>query len=199
MPRSQDTKNMNGLSIEAASNWSLGRTLRQKYWPSKWWDSGPPGEEVQGIYNEVYQQKRLLGPPPYGSEQMEALDREICASLDEWIQRRQGTTRPEEDQRGATMSIIQLSHQAKSHHQTWGRNEDPHDQVLKEAKEAHQRALEAAHLLEQDIERLSWAASRAKCATCWHPYRCSHSKRRPQGRWGLVPKPPWAKKTCDLS
>ena len=39
--------------------------------------------EFQTIWEEVkvYQQKRLLGPPPYGSEQMEALDREICASL----------------------------------------------------------------------------------------------------------------------
>ena len=54
-------------------------------------------EEVQGFYNKVYQQKRLLGPPPYGSEQMEVLDLEICTSLEEWMQQRWGTARPEED------------------------------------------------------------------------------------------------------
>ena len=40
-------------------------------------------EEIQWINNEVYQQKRLLGPPLYGPEQMEALDQEIFASLEE--------------------------------------------------------------------------------------------------------------------
>ena len=73
-------------------------------------------EEVQGIYNEVYQQKRLPGPPPYGSEQMEALDREICTSLEERMWQRWGTARLEEDQRGATVSIIWPSCPAKSHH-----------------------------------------------------------------------------------
>ena len=38
--------------------------------------------------------------------------------------------------------------------------------------------LEAAHLLEQNIERLSWAADRAKSAKHQHLY----SHRRPQGR-----------------
>ena len=133
---------MNGLSVKAASNLSLGRTLRQKLWPFRWWDSGSSGEEVQGIYNEVYQQNKLPGPPLYGSEWMEALDREICTSLEEWMWQRQGTARPEEDQRGATVSIIWPSCQAESPHQTQGRTEDPHNQALKEAREAHQRALE---------------------------------------------------------
>ena len=97
-----------------------------------------PQEEVQGIFNEVYQQKRLPGPPPYGPEWMEALDWEICTSLEEQTWQRQGTTRPDEDLRGATTNILQPSYQAKSHHQTWVRNEDTHDQALKEAREAHQ-------------------------------------------------------------
>ena len=54
-------------------------------------------EEVQGIYNEVYQQKRLPGPPLYGPEQMEALDWDICTSLEEQTWQRQSTARPEED------------------------------------------------------------------------------------------------------
>ena len=84
---------------------------------------------------------------------------------------------------GATVSISCPSHQTKSCHQTWVmRNKDPHVQALNEARETHQRALEAAHLLEQDIERLSWAASRVKHAKCQCPYSHSCSRRRPQGR-----------------
>ena len=112
-------------------------------------------EEIQGIYNEVYQQKGLLGSPPYGPEQMEALDQEIHTSLEEQMWQRLGTTRPEEDLRGSTMSILWPSHQAKSHCLTHVRNEGPHNQAIKVAREAHQRALEAADLLEQDIEWLS--------------------------------------------
>ena len=50
--------------------------------------------------------------------------------------------------------------------------------------------VEAPHLLEQNIERLSWAADRAKSAKCWCPY--SHSRRRPQERhaWSLSPHRP---------
>ena len=139
-------------------------------------------EEVEGIYNEVFQQKRLLGTPLYGLEQMEALDWEIFASLEEQMWKRLGTDRLEEDLRGATASILLPSCQAESCSWTQVRNKDPHDQVLKEAREAHLWVLEAAHLLEQDIERLSQTASRVKHAKCWHPYSHSHSLGRPQGR-----------------
>ena len=57
--------------------------------------------EIWESYNEVYQLKRLLGPSSYGPEWMEALDQEICASLEEWMQQRQGTTWLEEDLEGA--------------------------------------------------------------------------------------------------
>ena len=90
---------------------------------------------------------------------------------------------------GATVSILQPSHQTECHCQTWVRNEDPHDQALNEAREVHRRALEAAHLLEQNIEGLSWAASGAKSAKCQCPYSCSHSSGRPQGRHAQSPSP----------
>ena len=139
-------------------------------------------EEIQGIYNEVYQLKRLPSPPPYGPEQMEALDWEICTSLGEQMQQRQGSTRPEkEPERGAT-GILQPSCQSKSPQRNWVRGKDPHNHALAEAREVHQRALEAAHLLEQNIERLSQAATRAKSARCWHSYSHSHSRRWPQIR-----------------
>ena len=54
--------------------------------------------------------------------------------------------------------------------------------------------LEADHLLEQDIERLSWAASRAKHAKHQHPYSHSHSRGRPQGRHTQSPSPHRPKK-----
>ena len=75
-------------------------------------------EEIQGIYNKVYQQKRLLGPTPYGPEQMDALDWEICASLEEQTWQRWGTARPEEDVQGATLPILWPSCQTESHHWT---------------------------------------------------------------------------------
>ena len=142
-------------------------------------------EEIQGIYNEVYQQKGLLHPTPYGPGWMEALDQEICASLEEWTLWRWGTTKLEEDLQGATVPILQPSHQTEFCHQTQGRNEESHDQALSEAREAYQRALEATHLLEQNIKRLSWPANRAKLAKCQCPYSHSHSRGRPQGRHAL--------------
>ena len=71
-------------------------------------------EEIQEIYNEVYQQRRLPGSPLYGPEWMEALDQEICASLEEWMQWMWGTTRPEEELEGNTTSILWSSCQTKS-------------------------------------------------------------------------------------
>ena len=129
---------------------------------------------------------------------MEALDWEICASLEEQTWQRWGTARLEEDLRGATAPILQPSQQTEFHCQTWGRNEGPHDQALKEAREAQWRALEGAHLLEQNIERLSWAASRAKYPECWHPYSCSHSRGRLQGRCAIS-EPPQAEEACNFS
>ena len=133
----------------------------------------------------------------YGSAWMEVLDQEICASLEEWMWGRWGTARLEEDLGGATASILWPNCQTKSHCRTWVRGKDPHDQALNEARETHHRALEATHLLEQNIERLSQAASRVKAAKCWHAYSCSHSRRRPQGRHPWSPAP-WAEKACDF-
>ena len=90
---------------------------------------------------------------------------------------------------GVAVPILQPSHQTEFNCWTWGRNEDPHGQALSEAREAYPRALKAAHLLEQNIERLGWAAERAKSAKCQCPYSCRHSRRRPQGRHAWSPSP----------
>ena len=57
-------------------------------------------EEVQGIYNKVYQ-KTGYQAPSYGPELMKVLDWEICASLEEQMQWRWSTARLKEDLRGA--------------------------------------------------------------------------------------------------
>ena len=65
---------------------------------------------------------------------------------------------------GGHYSILQPSCQTESPCRTQVRSEDPHDHSLAEAREMHWRALKAAHLLEQNIERLSQEASKVKFA-----------------------------------
>ena len=180
MPKRWGGKKKNESSVEAAGNPpredAEAKTLAVQIvgFQTTW-------EEIQGIYNKVYQQKRLPGPPPYGPRQMEALDWEICASLEEQTWQRWDATKPE-DLQGPAAPILWPSHQAEFCHWTQGRNKDPYNQALSEAREAYQIALMAAHLLEQNIKRLSWAADRAKSAKCQCPYSHSCSRGRPQGR-----------------
>ena len=134
-------------------------------------------EEIWGIYNEVYQLRRLPCTPPYGLEQMEALDQEIWTSLEEQMWQRWGSTRPERVPERGTTGILWPICQTESPWRTWVRDEYPHDHALTEAREVHWKALEAAHLLEQNIERFSWAASRVKSTGCQHSYSHSHSRR----------------------
>ena len=100
-----------------------------------------------------------------------------------------GSTRPEKEPEKGAICILWPSCQTKSPQRTQVRGKDPLDCALAEARDAHQRALEAAHLLQQNIERLSWAATRVKSAGCWHS--CSHScsRRWPQGRHLWSPSP----------
>ena len=85
------------------------------------------------------------------------------------------------------MPSLWPSHQTEFHHQIQERNKDPHDQALSEAREVYQRALEATHVLEWNIERLSWVANRVKSTELWHPYSHSCSRRRSQGRHAWSP------------
>ena len=60
----------------------------------------------------------------------------------------------EEKQRGATVATPWPSQQTRSH--SWSQGRDyQHDEALWEAREAHQWALEATHMLELNIDRLS--------------------------------------------
>ena len=61
---------------------------------------------------------------------------------------------PEKDKQEAAASTHLLVYQWESQSRSRKR-EDPHDEALWEAREAHQWALEATHMLEHNIERLS--------------------------------------------
>ena len=60
------------------------------------------------------------------------------------------TATPKEDPQGAAVASI---HQQESQLRS---RRDQYSEALWEAREVHQQALEVAHALEQDIERLSW-------------------------------------------
>ena len=73
----------------------------------------------------------------------------------------------EEDQcDGAAATPWPVCHpesQSRSHERR-----NPHDEALKEAREAHEQALEATHRLELDIKRLSQEVRSV-------PHQCPHS------------------------
>ena len=60
----------------------------------------------------------------------------------------------EESQRGATTAALQPSCQTRSCSWSLGRDYQ-YDEALQEAREAHWRVLEATHMLELNINRLS--------------------------------------------
>ena len=72
-PKRWDAKNANGLSVEAACNWSLGRTLRQKLWSSRWWDSGPPGRRSKGSIMKCTNKRGYQGPHHMGQNRWRPL------------------------------------------------------------------------------------------------------------------------------
>ena len=102
------------------------------------------------------------------------------------MRERRGIHRPEEDLQGADVPIPQPSCQTEPHPQTQGRDDLP-DKALQEAREAHQWVLEATHISELNIKRLSQEANRTKC---WHPNSHSHSQDRLPSEVCPVPETP---------
>ena len=87
-----------------------------------------------------------------------------------------GTTMLEEDQWGAATATSWPICQPESQSRSWKRDE-PHDEVLWKAREAHQWVLEATHRLELNIERLRQGVESAQ-----YQCPCSHSSSFPQSR-----------------
>ena len=74
------------------------------------------------------------------------------------------------------------------------KGKDPHNHVLAKAREVHQQAFEATHLLEKNIDRLSHVATRARSASCQCFHTNSYSRRWPRGGHLQSPCPTKPKK-----
>ena len=139
------------------SPWSLAWSPRAKPWgrlschPAYGYQTSQ--EEIRDQFHEVYMLRRLSGPLPFWPKWMEEASRDILSSLRSHLWKRRGIQRLEEELWGATVPILQPSHQTKAHPQTQGRDY-LHDKALQVAREGHQWLLEAAHVLELNIE--SW-------------------------------------------
>ena len=98
---------------------------------------------------------------------------------------------------GAAMATSQPICQLESQYRSRGRDV-PHDEALREAREAHQQVLEAAHMLELNIERLSQevenvqhdaptAAATAACSVgLWIGIRGLQASTDQRDMWSLV-------------
>ena len=111
-------------------------------------------KEIWDLYQKVYLLQRLPGPLPCGPDQMEEAIQDILSSLRSHLQRQEGTVMLEEGKRRATMAALWPSHQTRSCSWSQGRNYQ-HNEALWEVREAHWQVLDAAHVLEVNID--SWA------------------------------------------
>ena len=137
-------------------------------------------KEIKDLYHSVYLLRRSPGPPPCGPQQRREAIHDILSSL--------------------SNQLHQWVYPVAAKEDTWGpvdkpwsrprRREDPYEEALWEARAACQRVLEAAQVLESDIERLSW---RMRDAQQTHPR--SHSRICPQShsldRWPRSSSRPW--------
>ena len=102
-------------------------------------------EEIWDLYHSVYLLRRFPGPLPCGLQQRREAVHDIRSSLRNWLHQWVYPVAAKEDMRGPV-------DEPQSRPRRKG---DSHEEALWEARTAHQRALEAAQVLESDIERLS--------------------------------------------
>ena len=102
-------------------------------------------KEIRDLYHSVYLLRRSPGPLPCGPQKRREAIWDILSSLRSCLHQWVYPVTAKEDTQGAVN---------ESQSRPMGR-EDPHEEALWEAREAFQRALEAAQVLETDIERLS--------------------------------------------
>ena len=145
-------------------------------------------KEIWDLYHKVYLLRRLAGPLPCGSSQMEGAIQDILSSIRNYLHRQEGNAMLEESQRGATVAALCPSHHMRSHSQSQGRDYQ-HDKAPWDVREAHWWVLEAVHMLELNIDRLSQEVDSVQC---WWPHSwscsCSHHW---VGLW-IGMRGPWA-------
>ena len=117
-------------------------------------------KEMRDLYHSVYLLRRSPGPLPCEPQQRKEAIWDILSSLRNHLHRRVYSITAKEDTQGAVTG---------SQSRPRGRK-DPHEEALWEARVACQRALEAAQVLESDIERLSQGFRDVQ-----HACPCSHS------------------------
>ena len=133
-------------------------------------------KEIRDLYHNVYLLRRSPGPLPCRPQQREEAIQDILSPLRSCLHQWGCTAMPEEDLQGAAganpLPVCQWESQFRSR-----KREDPHDEAHWESREAQQWALEATHVLECNIERLSQGVEGAQY-TCPHSYSssCPHSK-----------------------
>ena len=133
-------------------------------------------KEIRNLYHDVYLLRRSPSSLPCRPQQRKEAIQDILSSLRSHLHRQGGTAMLEEDQWGAAGTTSWPLCQLKSQYGS-RRREDLHDEALQEAREAHQLALEAAHMLEQNIERLSQGVESTQ-----YPWPHSHSSSHPWSR-----------------
>ena len=118
-------------------------------------------KEIRDLYHSVYLLGRSAGPLPCKPQQRKEAIRDILSSQRNHLHRQVYVVAAKEDARGAVNES-----QSRSR-----RSEDSHKETLWEAMAACQRVLEAAQMLESDIERLCQGLRDVQCA----PHGCSSS------------------------
>ena len=132
-------------------------------------------KEIRDLYHNVYLLRRLPSPLPCRPQKREAIQN-ILSSLRSCLHRWGCTAMPDEDQWVADVGTPPPVCQWDSQSRSW-RREDPQNEALWEATEAHQQALEATHMLEHNIERLSQGVEDAQ-----YPYTHGSSSSCPQSK-----------------
>ena len=145
--------------------------------------------ETLGLCNEVFQLKRLSSPPPCGPEQAWQLAWDILSSMEEHLQQRGGAAMPKGGHEwGSTRAL--MPHYWDETPQRILQDDNSYNCDLADAREAHWQVLEAAHLIEERIERLSQLAMRMRPDDCQHSHSWGHSRRWSRGHWWRHTKTP---------
>ena len=122
-------------------------------------------KKIRDLYHSVYLLRRSPGPLPSGPQQRRKAIHDTLSSprncLHQWVY----PIAAKEDTRGPVN---------ESQSRSRGR-EDPHEEALWETRVACQKVLEAAQVLEGDIERLGQGLRDVQQT---HP--CSHNSSHPQ-------------------
>ena len=124
-------------------------------------------KEIRDLYHSVYLLRRSPCPPPCRPQQGKEAIQDTLSSLRNHLHRWVYPIAAKKDAWGAVTESQSRSRKRK----------DPHEEALWEGRAAWQRALEAAQVLESNIERLSQGLRDLQCA---HPH--GHSSSHPQSQ-----------------